>query len=64
MHVFNEALEYLVGQLEQNEDWIKFATNICNMMFSQIILLLHDRHEDVVELLSYTDTNFLIGCWS
>lgn len=63
MNLFNEALENLVRQLESSEDGLKFLTNVCNMISSQIMPVVIDRPEELMRLLSYTDAEFFDELW-
>ena len=61
MDTIQEALVRLVSKFESEELGLSFATQVCNMICSEIIPVINDNPEEATRLLASTDKDFADG---
>tara|TARA_Y100001963_G_scaffold154653_1_gene243914 strand:+ start:4156 stop:4380 length:225 start_codon:yes stop_codon:yes gene_type:complete len=61
MDTLQEALVRLVSKFESEELGLSFARQVCNMLCSEIIPVIHENPEEATRLLASTDKDFVDG---
>uniref|UniRef100_UPI0040476C11 hypothetical protein n=1 Tax=Rheinheimera sp. TaxID=1869214 RepID=UPI0040476C11 len=61
MDTIQEALMRLVSKFESEELGLRFATQVCNMLCSEIIPFIQENPVEATRLLASTDKDFADG---
>ena len=61
MAPLQEALMRLVSKFESEEQGLSFATQVCNMICSEIIPVINDNPDEATRILASTDKDFADG---